>query len=125
MRRIAIVTKRIYSPADAQDGLRILVDRLWPRGITKDKASIDAWLQEIAPTGPLRSWFGHVPQRYGEFRERYLEELRTRAQARAAVAQLAAMTPAPGARLTLLYAARDEIHNHATVLQEYLSDTME
>lgn len=120
MKHTVIVTKRIYEPPDAMDGLRVLADRLWPRGIAKKAAAIDAWLPEIAPTGALRSWFGHDPQRYEEFRERYLDELRTRAQARSAIAQLAVMAPA-GARITLLYAAREESQNNATVLREHLS----
>ena len=124
MRHTVIVTKRVYAPADAADGLRVLADRLWPRGIAKNAAAIDAWLPEIAPTGALRMWFGHDPQRYEEFRERYLNELRTRAQTGAAVAQLAGMAPA-GARITLLYAAREETRNNATVLKEHLSHILD
>ena len=90
--------KRVYLPAEETDGYRILVDRLWPRGISKEKAKIDLWLKEVAPSNELRKWFGHDPERFNEFTERYKEH--------------------PNA--TLLYAAHDEQHNNAVVLQELL-----
>ena len=75
---MAITIKRIYEAPDASDGFRILVDRLWPRGLSKDKAKIDLWLKDVAPSDDLRKWFGHNPERWGEFKERYFQELVTK-----------------------------------------------
>lgn len=111
-----IVIRRIYLPPTADDGVRVLVDRLWPRGVGKADAALDLWARDVAPSPALRQWFGHDPARWNEFRRRYRAELDA---APAAVAQLRALR-APGRRLTLLYAARDEQHNHARVLCEYL-----
>jgi uncharacterized protein YeaO (DUF488 family) len=102
--------KRIYEPKEAEDGLRILVDRLWPRGLTKARAALDLWLKDAAPSTDLRIWFGHRPDRWEAFRERYLYELRTSP----AMAQLRAL--ARENRVTLLYAASDQDHNEAVVL---------
>ena len=114
MSRIKI--KRAYDPADADDGLRVLVDRLWPRGLTRDAAKIDHWLKDIAPSGELRGWFGHDPERWAEFRKRYRAELVANKPAVAELHQLA-----KGAKsLTLLFAAKDAAHNNAVVLKEYL-----
>ena len=119
MKNTVIVAKRIYAPKDPSDGLRVLVDRLWPRGVTKEAAALHAWLPDVAPTAALRSWFRHDPGRYDEFCERYLDELHTVAQTRAAVVRLAGMAPV-GGRLTLLFGARDEARNNAVVLREHL-----
>jgi uncharacterized protein YeaO (DUF488 family) len=110
--RIAI--KRAYAPAEREDGYRVLVDRLWPRGVAKKDLPLDEWNKDVAPSPELRRWFGHDPERWEEFRRRYLEELKQGADAREL------LNSVPGARLTLVYAARDPEHNHALVLQEYL-----
>ena len=107
--------KRVYLPAEETDGYRILVDRLWPRGISKEKAKIDLWLKEVAPSNELRKWFGHDPERFNEFTERYKAEL----QASGALEDLhQAIQEHPN--VTLLYAAHDEQHNNAVVLQKLL-----
>ena len=108
-----IRTKRVYEPAASEDGLRVLVDRLWPRGLKKADAAVALWLKEAAPSAELRRWFGHDPARWDEFRRRYAAELDGN---RAALAPLLA---AEGT-LTLLYAAHDEEHNNAVALAEWL-----
>jgi uncharacterized protein YeaO (DUF488 family) len=106
---------RIYDPPDAGDGYRVLVDRLWPRGVSRERAHLDQWARELAPSDELRRWFGHDPARFNEFRSRYLAELEDQ---RDAVAELRHRAqPGP---VTLLYAARDEKHNEAVVLAELL-----
>ncbi|BBA71862.1 DUF488 domain-containing protein [Geobacter sulfurreducens] len=107
--------KRIYDEPATEDGTRVLVDRLWPRGIAKDKARIDEWLKEIAPSDELRQWFGHDPARWDEFRERYRRELDAKAEPLDELRKLAA-----GGTVTLLFAAKDEKHNNAVVLKDIL-----
>lgn len=107
--------KRIYEPAAEDDGFRVLVDRIWPRGVSREAATVDLWLKEVAPSAELRKWFGHAPERFAEFRERYLEELDTNP----AFARLQRAT-AEHERVTLLYGARDRQHNQAVVLRELL-----
>jgi len=107
--------KRIYDEPTPEDGTRILVDRLWPRGIAKEKARIDEWLKEIAPSDGLRKWFGHDPARWDEFRQRYRRELEAKAEL---LDQLRGLTKK--GTVTLLFAARDEEHNNAVVLKELL-----
>jgi uncharacterized protein YeaO (DUF488 family) len=107
--------KRAYQkPADA-DGLLVLVDRIWPRGLKKDEARVDWWPKEIAPSGELRRWFGHDPKRWEEFKGRYFRELEAQADL---IGQLRGM--AGEKSLTLVFAARDEAHNNAVALKEYL-----
>lgn len=106
--------KRAYEPAARGDGYRVLVDRLWPRGLRKENALLDAWAKELAPSDDLRRWFGHEPERWRGFVARYRRELRTPA-ARAALDQLA--RHAAAGPVTLVYAARDEGHNDAVVLR--------
>lgn len=109
-----IRTKRIYDdPGD--DGTRVLVDRLWPRGVSKKEAQLDAWIREAAPSDELRTWYDHEPERWPQFRERYLMELRKRDDAVKRV-----LNAACGDRLTLLYAASDRERNNAVVLAEHL-----
>ena len=109
--------KRVYEPPAKDDGLRVLVDRLWPRGVTKDEASVDLWLKDIAPSPELRRWFGHVPRKWQEFRRRYRAELGGRAGEIEALRKRAG-----GARVTLLYGAKDNEHNQAVVLREFLEE---
>jgi uncharacterized protein YeaO (DUF488 family) len=109
--------KRIYERAGTDDGARLLVDRVWPRGVTKEAAALTLWLKEIAPSTALRQWFGHEPARFAEFRRRYLDEIRASAPA------LERLRPyLEGGRTTLLYAAHDPAHNNAVVLADYLRD---
>jgi uncharacterized protein YeaO (DUF488 family) len=110
--------KRAYEPATPADGHRVLVDRLWPRGLRKERAHLDQWLKEVAPSDTLRKWFGHDPRRWAGFRERYLRELDTPA-ADAVLAGLA--RAARRGRVTLIYSAHDELHNDAVVLAEELT----
>jgi uncharacterized protein YeaO (DUF488 family) len=107
--------KRAYQPAAARDGLRVLVDRLWPRGVRKSDAAIDLWLKSIAPSTALRQWFDHDPARWPQFRQRYAAELR---QHREELATLRA--EARRRTVTLVFAARDERHNDAVVLRNVL-----
>ena len=106
--------KRIYDPPKRGDGARVLVDRVWPRGMSKEKAELDLWLKDIAPSTELRKWFGHKPERFAEFRKRYRDELKDKNEA---IAELAKLRPK---NVTLLYSAHDEQHNQAVVLAEYL-----
>jgi uncharacterized protein YeaO (DUF488 family) len=112
---VDIQTKRVYEEADADDGFRVLVDRVWPRGLKKEQVAADLWLKDIAPSTDLRKWFGHDPAKWDEFRERYFSELDDEQEA---VAQL--LDKAAEGRLTLLYSARDAEHNQAVALREYL-----
>ena len=107
--------KRVYEPANPEDGVRILVDRLWPRGLSKEKAAIDQWMKDIAPSAELRKWFGHDPNRWQEFRRRYAEELRGHTALLDHIRDLASKQT-----VTLLFAAHDEEHNDAVVLQDIL-----
>jgi uncharacterized protein YeaO (DUF488 family) len=107
--------KRAYDPPAAADGPRILVERLWPRGLTRERAKIDHWCKEVAPSPDLRRWYGHDPARWPEFRRRYRAELRSNAQEVTRLAELCA-----GRRVTFIFAARDESMNSAVVLRDYL-----
>jgi uncharacterized protein YeaO (DUF488 family) len=108
--------KRAYESPELGDGARILVDRLWPRGIKKANAAIDRWFRDIAPSAELRRWFGHRPERWPEFRRRYLAELQERPELIEEIRKVARAGP-----VTLVYAARDEGHNDAVVLKELLT----
>jgi uncharacterized protein YeaO (DUF488 family) len=112
---MVIQLKRAYEPPAPDDGFRILVDRLWPRAVAKDSAQIDLWLKEIAPSAELRRWFGHDPSKWAGFRIRYFRELDEHPDA---VAQLRAVTRK--GPVTLVYGARDQEHNDAVALKEYL-----
>lgn len=112
-----ILLKRAYEPPEPSDGFRILVDRLWPRGVAKESAQIDLWLKEIAPSTALRKWFDHDPLKWLEFRDRYLQELRHQPET---VEQLVAYLRR--GVVTLVYGAKDREHNHAVALKEYLED---
>jgi len=117
-----IRTKRIYLAAATEDGCRMLVDRLWPRGVAKAEAHIALWLRDIAPSNELRCWFGHEPQKWDEFRRRYQDELTAPAAAEA-LQTLRDMLAA--SRVTLLYAASDAVHNNAVALHEMLTNNAE
>lgn len=112
-----IKTKRVYQEAAKTDGYRVLIDRLWPRGVTKDTAAIDLWLKDIAPSPELRNWFGHKPELFNEFKQRYILELLNK---RPLIKELEKIHRDRGT-LTLVYAAKDTVHNHAIVLRDYLS----
>ena len=112
-----ILLKRAYGPGSPEDGCRVLVERLWPRGLSKERAALDLWLKDVAPSPELRAWFGHRPERWDEFRRRYRDELRDRPAEVARLRELAAAGP-----LTLVYAARDEVHNSARVLKDVLEE---
>jgi uncharacterized protein YeaO (DUF488 family) len=116
---MTVAIKRVYEPAGENDGYRVLVDRLWPRGVSKEKAAIDLWAKEIAPTDDLRKWFSHDPSRWEEFRKKYRDELLT-GDPREMVKDL--VSRAGKGRLTLVYAAKDTAHNNAVVLQEILQE---
>lgn len=112
-----IQIKRVYETPSPEDGKRILIDRLWPRGLTKEKAQVDVWLKEAAPSTELREWFGHDPEKWTQFRERYRKELEANTEA---VTQLrVALETGP---VTLVYGAKDEQHNDAVVLKAYLGE---
>jgi uncharacterized protein YeaO (DUF488 family) len=106
-----IEIKRVYEQPEKEDGFRILVDRLWPRGLTKEKAKVDLWLKEIAPTTELRKWFAHDPKKWAEFKKRYLAELKENKEGLSKIKQ-----EMKKGNVTLLYAAKDEAHNEAQVL---------
>lgn len=110
-------TKRIYDPAEAGDGHRVLIDHVWPRGVSKERAALDEWAKELAPRDQLRKWFDHRPERFDEFRSRYRAELEQQA---GRLDELRGI--ARSGRLTILYAARDRDHNNAIVLAELLRD---
>lgn len=107
-----IKIKRIYEAPSKDDGFRVLVDRLWPRGVSKEKAKIDLWLKDIAPSDTLRKWFGHKEERWGEFKNRYLKELKDKKEL---VEQIKVMNKKD--TVTLLYAAKDEARNNAIILK--------
>jgi len=109
--------KRIYEQPAKDDGYRVLVDRLWPRGVSKEKAACDEWLKEVAPSTELRKWFNHQPERFKEFKARYIVELKNNP----ALETLKAIVK-KHKTVTLLYAAHDEKHNEAIILQELLAN---
>ena len=110
-----IALKRAYDPPNEADGLRVLVDRLWPRGLTKKAAAIDEWAKDVAPSTELRKWYGHDPERWTEFGRRYRAELKSKGEAREALRSKARAAP-----ITLIYAAHDSAHTHALVLRDVL-----
>lgn len=110
-------TKRIYDPPAPDDGCRVLVDRIWPRGTAKKDARIDAWMKEIAPSTALRKWFGHDPGKWDAFRKRYAAELEDKGDLVKKLRDLAS-----GGRVCLLFAAKDEDHNNAVALKAYLDE---
>ena len=114
--KMKIKIKRVYEKPSKDDGMRILVDRLWPRGLTKQKAAVDLWLKDIAPSTELRKWFAHDPKKWTEFRKKYLQELKENKEQISIIKDHLKQ----GA-VTLVYGARDEEHNEAQVLEELLN----
>jgi uncharacterized protein YeaO (DUF488 family) len=115
----SIFIKRIYEPPDETDGFRILVDRIWPRGITKENAKLTSWMKEIAPSSELRKWFCHKPELFEEFRQRYAAELQEDERKIELIEQLTDL--AQQGKVTLLYGAKDREHNQAVVLSEEIA----
>ncbi len=116
-RGFTVAIKRVYDQPEPGDGTRILVDRLWPRGLSKERAKVDAWLKEVAPSNDLRKWFGHDPEKFAEFRRRYEAELVSESgqEALARLRDFARQGP-----VTLVFAAHDSEHNEAVVLRDVL-----
>jgi uncharacterized protein YeaO (DUF488 family) len=112
-----IWTKRAYEEPGKKDGMRVLVDRIWPRGISKDEARIDRWLKDVAPTTELRKWFNHELQKWEEFKKKYFQELTGKSEA---LEELLEMVHK--GRITLVYGAKDQQHNNAVALKEYLEN---
>ena len=113
--RLDVNIKRVYDPAEPDDGYRVLIDHIWPRGVSHERAHLDGWARELAPSDELRRWFDHVPERFDEFRARYRDELGRPSRA------LEGATPACSKEpLTIVYAARDREHNNAVVVREML-----
>jgi uncharacterized protein YeaO (DUF488 family) len=119
----SIQVKRAYDPPAQGDGVRVLVDRLWPRGLTKTAAAVDLWLKDLAPSVTLRRWFNHDPSRWGEFTERYAKELDALGTKSPAITALVAAIR--GGKVTLLFGALDTRHNKATALRSYLNRVIE
>lgn len=115
----SIRTKRVYEPVSPEDGLRFLVERLWPRGLKKESLRLDAWVREVAPSTELRRWFGHDPAKWDEFRRRYRAELEAHPDAWRVLLDAARQGP-----VTLLYSAHDVTHNNAVALQDYLVEKL-
>jgi uncharacterized protein YeaO (DUF488 family) len=111
-----IRVKRVYESPAPEDGRRVLVERLWPRGLTKERAALDLWLKEVAPSPELRKWYGHDLAKWDEFRERYRDELKAKPEITTQLQRMVAEGP-----LTLVYAAHDELHNSTAVLREFLT----
>jgi uncharacterized protein YeaO (DUF488 family) len=110
-----IKLKRAYDAVSATDGKRLLVERLWPRGLSKDKLKLDGWIRDVAPTTELRKWFGHDPAKWRQFRTRYFRELDSRPDSWRSIVSLARR-----GTVTLVYSSHDEEHNNAVALREYL-----
>jgi len=109
--------KRVYEPAAPDDGYRVLVDHIWPRGVSRERAKLDEWAKELAPSDELREWFNHIPDRFPEFRTRYRAELKSRAEKLDELRERAHR-----GRVSVVYAARDEEHNNGVVVAELLRD---
>jgi uncharacterized protein YeaO (DUF488 family) len=112
-----IQLKRVYEESSENDGKRILIDRLWPRGLTKEKARIEIWLKDISPSTELRTWFGHDPSKWDDFKRRYRNELKNNSES---VSKL--IEQISQGKVTLVYSAKDKEHNNAVVLVEYLGE---
>ncbi len=118
--QMTINIKRIYEGYSPEDGWRILVDRVWPRGISKEKAHLDDWYKDLAPSNELRKWFGHIPAKFNEFARRYYQELDLNSEAQASIIQI--LAKCNDGNVTMLYSARDTEHNQAVVLRKYIGE---
>jgi uncharacterized protein YeaO (DUF488 family) len=114
---IDVRAKRVYDPAEPNDGYRVLIDHVWPRGVSRQRAKLDEWARELAPTGELRRWFDHLPERFDEFRSRYRDELKDEREHIEDLRHRARKEP-----VTIVYAARDREHNNAVVLAELVRE---
>ncbi len=112
-----ITIKRVYDPPSRDDGKRILIDRLWPRGLKKEAAQVDEWMKDVAPSTALRKWFGHDPEKWGEFKRRFFKELHGKEKVFDGLADLARK-----GSLTLLYGSKEKRFNNASALKEYIED---
>lgn len=110
-----IAIKRVYDEPQKKDGHRVLVDRVWPRGLTKEKAAVDEWAKDLAPTTELRKWFGHKPELWSDFRKKYIAELKKNEAVKIFISEHEHLK-----KMTLVYGAKDEEHNQAVVLKEFL-----
>ncbi|MFD1851923.1 DUF488 domain-containing protein [Oceanobacillus bengalensis] len=117
---MSVKIKRIYSAVEENDGIRILVDRIWPRGISKEQAKLDDWMKEIAPSTELRKFFNHEQDKFAEFKEKYKEELQSNEKRQELEELINIVKEKP--TVTLLFAAKDEVHNQAVVLKEIIED---
>ncbi|WP_299744671.1 DUF488 domain-containing protein [uncultured Rossellomorea sp.] len=117
---MSIVLKRIYDEPPRLGGHRILIDRVWPRGISKEDANLDAWMKEITPSPSLRKWFNHDPQKFEEFKQAYKDEINQDKEKQSKLQELKEM--ATNERLVLLYGAKDERHNHAVILKKMVEN---
>jgi uncharacterized protein YeaO (DUF488 family) len=118
-----VFLKRVYEAYDESDGSRILVDRMWPRGVSKEKARLTDWLKDVAPSPELCKWFSHKPERFEEFRDKYLDELRS-SDVKLGLTNQILMMSSKG-KVTLLYGSKDQVHNQAQVLLEELTGRIE
>jgi len=121
---MTIQLKRIYEEPTDNDGIRVLVDRLWPRGVSKDQAKLDVWLKDIGPSHELRKWFKHDPVKFPEFTKKYQTELKSGEQNKA-FKQLVEIVENNDQRITLLFASKEEKYNHVTILKEILDEVVE
>lgn len=112
--------KRVYDNSEKSDGMRILVDRIWPRGVSKEDANLDEWVKEVSPSKKLRQWFDHDSEKYEEFKEKYKKEMKQNDEQKEALKKLKKWTKQHDKKITLVYAAKDEKHNQAVVLKEIL-----
>lgn len=112
--------KRAYDPVAKNDGCRVLVDRLWPRGVKKEDAKIDLWLKDVAPSSALRKWFSHDPEKFAEFKDRYMKELENDTEKQTAVDEI--IDNREEKTVTLIFAAKDEENNHVNVLKDYIDE---
>lgn len=115
-----IAIKRIYQTAEKPDGSRVLIDRVWPRGLSKEKAHIDEWVKEVGPSKDLRQWFQHDPDKFQRFKEKYKKELQENEEQHEALQRLKTLARAHEKNITLVFAAKEEAYNHAQVLKEIL-----
>ncbi|WP_059103706.1 DUF488 domain-containing protein [Shouchella shacheensis] len=115
-----IAVKRIYEAAKKEDGERILIDRVWPRGVSKEQANIDEWLKQVGPSKELRQWFHHDPNKFNDFKKRYKEELEQNEEQQEAMQRLKALVKEHQKNVTLVFAAKEKTYNHAQVLKEIL-----